>query len=271
MSSLPRPAMSYAIYDVKWGTPVLGESGGMVEWDSALAAGLAYDETLYELAHFEAALDAAFQAWEDVADIDFVETESGDPDVFVSMGALQSDTIGLARITFIERFGTDQMVEADITLDSEEFWSPFGESALNFYAVALHEIGHVIGLAHVDDPSQIMHEFLFASDLGEGDIEGAQLIYGPAGPDPFQTDIPPEIGLLTVFARFFEMLASLFGFGSGSEIELAKPPPWGPLNIESLEDIIDVTEIIDDERGNLVTVIIDDQHHAHDELDPLFA
>ena len=36
----------------------------------------------------------------------------------------------------------------------------------------LHEIGHVLGLDHVDDPTQIMNPTAGVTELGDGDRAG---------------------------------------------------------------------------------------------------
>ena len=77
----------FELADIKWGTPTLGESGGIVQWDADLSTGLNYNEDLYDLVDFEEALRDAFEAWEEVADINFVES-TRDSEVSVSMGSL---------------------------------------------------------------------------------------------------------------------------------------------------------------------------------------
>lgn len=46
-------------------------------------------------------------------------------------------------------------------------------------ALILHEIGHVMGLGHVDDDSQVMHPMLDGNvTLGDGDLAGVRAING---------------------------------------------------------------------------------------------
>jgi hypothetical protein len=232
----------FTVADVKWGAPEFGESGGIVQWNMDLSTGLLFDDALYSQSDFETAVRTAFSSWEDVADINFVESLS-DAEVTVEMGSLPGDTIGLARLTYMVLPETDQFINADIILDTDEEWAPFGETDLNFYAVAAHEIGHALGLLHVDDPTQLMNAILFASDLGEGDIEGAREIYGDAPVQVFDTT--GESGL-SFFERFFDLILSIFGLGSSSTIAATRPAPWADTDLPDLADIIPITEILDD-------------------------
>ncbi|MEM9974896.1 MAG: matrixin family metalloprotease [Pseudomonadota bacterium] len=195
--------MSFALTGLKWGPADYGEDGGTVTWHADFS-GLNFDTSTYSVADFDNALSTAFQDWEDVADIDFQRVGSpAASDVDFFMSPLSGSTVGLATMFFTPTPGTpDPIVEASIELDSTEGWAPFGSTDLSFYAVALHEIGHVLGLEHVNDTSEIMNPVVFANSLGDGDIAGAQVVYGadtaagsvlaPPGADPLSFIQPPS-------------------------------------------------------------------------------
>ena len=184
--------MSYSAGDLKWGSSTLGSTSGEITWTSDITSGLDYDTSLYDQGDFDDALQAAFDSWEEVAAIDFTYTASTSVDVDVTMGSLAGSTVGLASYSYYDTAPLDTIFDASITLDSDENWAPYGGGALDFYAVALHEIGHILGLNHVDDPSEIMNTFIATDNLGDGDISGAQYLYGSGGAEEPPAEDPPE-------------------------------------------------------------------------------
>lgn len=52
-----------------------------------------------------------------------------------------------------------------------------------FYTIALHEVGHLLGIGHSDDPRDLMYALTEAGDLTLRDRETARLLYAiPPGP-----------------------------------------------------------------------------------------
>ena len=186
--------MSYNAGDYKWGENELGTPSGEIIWTSDLSSGLTFDDVDHDIEDFQAALQAAFDAWEDVSGVDFTYSSGSDGDVDVVMGALSGSTVGLASYSYYPQDGIDTIFDSTITMDSLEGWAPYGEDDLSFYAVALHEIGHILGLGHVNDTSEIMNPYISTNTLGDGDIFGVQYLYGsgdaPVAPPP--PDLPDE-------------------------------------------------------------------------------
>lgn len=181
--------MTFATADLKWGDPTLGTESGTIYWSADLSDGLVYDGSLYGTADFEAALQEAFDTWEMVASVDFERAaDPADADLTIDMAPLAGSTVGVAYYSYFVLPGTDQIIDASIDMDSLESWAPFGETDLNWYAVALHEIGHTLGLEHVNDTTEIMNPVISTDRLGDGDIAGVRELYGF---DATDTDMPP--------------------------------------------------------------------------------
>lgn len=102
---------------------------------------------------------------------------------------LAGDTVGLAGSqAYTDAQGRSAYVSGDVMLDgpdlSDILEGPDGEAQVR--AVVLHELGHLVGLDHVDDPTQLM----FAEDNPEvtepaaGDLAGlAAMGAGPCVED----------------------------------------------------------------------------------------
>lgn len=200
---------AYHLSDAKWGTGEYGTPGGTVTWAFAEKPGTGFGFADYITdPAYRAVIREAFQAWEDVADIDFVEV-SADAGAEIELGW---DTIdggfGVVGEAASRGYKTTEtlfsMTEAEIRFDIAENWTTsreVGGNEVGLYQVALHEIGHVLGLNHTSGPGTIM----YASDISDlsgltpGDIAGAQAFYGPAqgvstpDPDPEPTPEPEPV------------------------------------------------------------------------------
>ncbi|MGR3490488.1 MAG: matrixin family metalloprotease [Shimia sp.] len=194
--------MSYKFLNAKWGQSQVGQPGGTVKWYADFGNDLKYNKATASAAEFEAVVRGAFQTWEDEADIDFQRVGSASQaNVTLGMRDLPGRTLGVASVTFREEGAMDRIVKANIDFDADRTWSPDGDDSAgsDFEAVAIHEIGHVLGLDHVNDASEIMNPVITRDTLGDGDTRGAIALYGeaeapsaPARPSP-----PPPAGRTT--------------------------------------------------------------------------
>ena len=100
---------------------------------------------------------------------------------------LTGDTIGIGGSAPVTRIGRSVYVTGSVTLDgpgiAELLATPNGVN--NAYGVITHEFGHVVGLDHVDDPSQLMNPRASGAvtTLQQGDLAGlAELGAGACAP-----------------------------------------------------------------------------------------
>lgn len=92
---------------------------------------------------------------------------------------LAGDVAGLGGSTYIERSGHRTYITGSIALDTDLFDEledeRHGEALMR--AIVTHELGHVVGLDHVDDPDELMFkDNIGQTELGPGDREGLALL-----------------------------------------------------------------------------------------------
>ena len=100
------------------------------------------------------------------------------------MHSLQGDTIGLGGGAAIQVGGRMRLVTGSIALDREAHSRPHDPMSTRAQQLVLeHEIGHVLGLDHVDDDRQLMAPaFGGQKGLGPGDINGLEALHAvPCG------------------------------------------------------------------------------------------
>ncbi|WP_201845224.1 matrixin family metalloprotease [Myceligenerans indicum] len=93
--------------------------------------------------------------------------------------ALEPDVAGLGGATMVTIDGTPRLVTGAVTLNEDVLgrWLHLPGGRDYVETVALHELGHALGLDHVDDATQIMYPegSLDVRELGDGDREGLAL------------------------------------------------------------------------------------------------
>ncbi len=100
-------------------------------------------------------------------DIVFGSGAHGDPYPFDGKG-------GVLAHTFYPSPPNSEPIAGDMHLDDAEPW----DGAMDLYSVALHELGHALGLGHSGDPSSVMYPFYRkVSKLAQDDINSILQIY----------------------------------------------------------------------------------------------
>lgn len=137
-----------------------------------------------------AAFKAGFDRWAAVSPLRFTEVpDAVDVDIRISFVsgdhgdgfAFDGPTGTLAHAFYPP--------DGDVHMDDAETWSatgPFTSSLIDIYNVAIHELGHSLGLNHSASDAAIMHPFYVANrrELDQDDIDGIQAKYGGAGEVP---------------------------------------------------------------------------------------
>lgn len=86
---------------------------------------------------------------------------------------LAGDVAGIGGSAAVGTPGHMQYVTGRVMLDSELFASFDDDEVVEAQAIMDHELGHVVGLGHVDDPGELMYdEALERTTYGPGDREG---------------------------------------------------------------------------------------------------
>jgi hypothetical protein len=101
---------------------------------------------------------------------------------------LAGDVAGIAGSASLTRAGRTVYVTGSVTLDSEDIGELAAAPATRTTALGIvtHELAHLVGLDHVDDPTQLMYPStsVTRSGLGAGDLTGlAALGTGACAPD----------------------------------------------------------------------------------------
>lgn len=170
----------------------------------------------------QAAVEQAFQAWSKASGLTFVEVpDSASSDIRLGFGDLNtatSNTIGLTSFS-----STNGQMNPGVVVRMEDpsqaplvtaanGQAMYADTGASFEQVALHEIGHALGLGDNGNPTSIMDYLLGPSNqsLSLTDIQGMQTLYGQGS-----ASIPASPSSTGASNQLHQLIQAMASFDAG--------------------------------------------------------
>ncbi len=177
----------YVLEGAKWATD-------NVTWsfaNSTLSADSADPFSSAITGAYQSAIQWALQQWASVSGLQFTQVaDSSSADIRIGFADLNTSSTGIIGQTSLQWDGSDDFVsdqvvriedpsQLGLTATSDGNFSYNGTQA-TLRQIAMHEIGHALGLAHPGDSNAVMYAVATSSNqtLDSTDIAGIQSLYG---------------------------------------------------------------------------------------------
>lgn len=159
---------------------------------------------------YQGAIQWAFQQWSSVTPLAFTQVaDSPDyghaADIRIGFGALDTPSTGVIGQTNLRWSGAGSMLPDEVvrledpgqlTLNPNGSGSyTYAGTAATLQQVALHEIGHALGLGHASDPNAVMYASVSTNNqtLGQTDVAGIQSLYGAPASAPLVAPVSSDV------------------------------------------------------------------------------
>lgn len=223
----------------------------------------------------EAGLEMALSAWASVADITFTRTDLPRRHNSIDFEFSSIDGSGgtLAQAYYPDDANREP-IAGDVEFDTSEGWeigNSQGGSAFDLVFVAVHEIGHSLGLEHTEAIGSVMRPTISPSQtfdgFGQSDIDAIQALYAPGTAISLTTlgvdqKVISENEIVTLSGSFFDAEGDgghvvTIDWGDGSAETLATVDEFAS-TFEADHRYLDGGEIGTEAADYTITVRIED-------------
>ncbi len=223
----------------------------------------------------EAGLETALSAWASVADITFTQTDLAGRHNSIDFEFSSIDGSGgtLAQAYYPDDANREP-IAGDVEFDTSEGWeigNSQGGSAFDLVFVAVHELGHSLGLEHSDVIGSVMRPTISPSQtfdgFGQSDIDAIQTLYAPGAAISLTTfgvdqKVISENELVALSGSFFDAEGDgghvvTIDWGDGSAETLATVDEFAS-TFEADHRYLDGGEIGTDAADYTITVRVED-------------
>jgi len=173
----------YSLEGPVWSSDTLTWSFADPSLDSAIFSGAIG-------AAYQGIVESAIARWESVSNITLVQVpDSSSADIRIGWGLLGSPGGEIGQTDYTYSMGSTETFLPGTTIELEDpsvlalsptVGADYAGTDTNLYQVALHEIGHALGLAHSTDVNAVMYPIVGPTnpDLDSSDMAGIQALYG---------------------------------------------------------------------------------------------